>query len=151
MNLSKKATKRANKKLFITMRACCKQSKRVKCMQLGTMNLTRFGMSYKLAEIVLVKFPFTDLKNSKKRPILIIKDENALQDILCLQITSNPNGQHLYRIESNDYKQTPLKVASYVKYNKCFTINSSLIDKKVSEVNSEFLARLKTQFCKEIF
>ncbi len=46
------------------------------------MMMTRYGMSYKKGDILLIRFPFADLQNSKKRPILVIKDENSYGDIL---------------------------------------------------------------------
>jgi mRNA interferase MazF len=55
-------------------------------------------MSYKKGDIVLIKFPFTDLSNAKKRPVLIIKDENRLNDFVCFQITSKSTQEALYPI-----------------------------------------------------
>lgn len=43
--------------------------------------------NYKLGEIVLVKFPFTNNLGFKKRPALIIKDTNDGDVIVC-RITS---------------------------------------------------------------
>jgi hypothetical protein len=51
----------------------------------------RHGMSYKVGDILLIKFPFTDLKRHKKRPVLVIKDENDFNDIVYFQITSKKN------------------------------------------------------------
>ena len=86
-------------------------------------------MSYKIGDIVLVKFPFTDLTKSKKRPVLIIKDENSLGDIVCFQITSNDEQSNLLKITN-----TTLTLGSYVKYDKCFTLNSTIIDKKYQQL-----------------
>jgi len=103
-------------------------------------------MSYKIGDIVLVKFPFTDLTKSKKRPVLIIKDENSLGDIVCFQITSNDEQSNLLKIIN-----TTLTLESYVKYDKCFTLNSIIVDKKISIVDNNFLLKLKELFCNEIF
>ncbi len=40
-------------------------------------------MSYKVGEVLLVKFPFTNLKKSKKRPVLVVKSENNFGDVVC--------------------------------------------------------------------
>lgn len=47
-------------------------------------------MKYKKGDIVIAKFPFSDLSNSKKRPALIISNEVANQTgvYLLVQITS---------------------------------------------------------------
>ena len=108
-------------------------------------------MSYSLGEIVLVKFPFTNLLQSKKRPVLIIKSENELGDIVCFQITSNQEQSNLLKINHDNLYNSTLTVESYVKYDKCFTINSSIIDKKIATANEKFLTILKEKFCNEIF
>ena len=107
-------------------------------------------MSFKKGDIVLVKFPFTDFSNYKKRPVLIVKDENELGDIVCFQITSNKYQSKILKIEDK-FLSNKLKIDSFVKYDKCFTINSSVIDKKLSTLNQNFLEKLKEYFCNELF
>jgi mRNA interferase MazF len=111
----------------------------------------RLGMSYKKGDILLVNFPFTDLINSKKRPVLVIKDENEYGDIVCFQITSQWKQSNLMQIKSIDIVQEPLKLSSFVKYDKCFTIDSTIVDKKLTQTTNEFLCKLKDSFCNEIF
>ena len=60
-------------------------------------------MNYKKGDIVLVKFPFTDLSKAKKRPVLIIKDENSLGDIVCFQITSNNEQSNFIKYFNKEY------------------------------------------------
>ncbi len=111
----------------------------------------RLGMSYKKGDIVLINFPFTDLANSKKRPVLIISDESSLNDIVCFQITSRSTQNNLMLINKSEIASGELKLISFVKYDKCFTLDSSIIDKKLASVNDEFMNKLKTLFCKTIF
>ncbi len=111
----------------------------------------RLGMSYKKGDIVLINFPFTDLANSKKRPVLIISDESSLNDIVCFQITSKLAQDNLIPINKNEIASGALKLVSFVKYDKCFTLDSSIIDKKLASVNDEFMDKLKTLFCNIIF
>ena len=111
----------------------------------------RPGMSYKTGDIILVKFPFTNLKKSKKRPVLVVKSENNLNDIVCFQITSNSKQENLLKIEASDLEQSILTLESYIKYDKCFTINAEIVDKSIAKVNSNLLEKLKLLFCTELF
>ncbi len=111
----------------------------------------RRGMHYKTGDIVLIKFPFTNLKKAKKRPVLIIKNENSLGDFVCLQITSKEKNDVQIKIDSFDLAEGDLKLTSFVKYDKCFTLNANVVDKKLSSVNEDFLNEIKMLFCERVF
>ncbi|WP_457749137.1 type II toxin-antitoxin system PemK/MazF family toxin [Sulfurimonas sp.] len=108
-------------------------------------------MSYSVGDILLVKFPFTNLKKSKKRPVIVVKSQDELNDIICFQITSNSEQTNLLKIENSDLDNSTLTLKSFIKYDKCFTISSEIIDKKIAKVNSRLLRELKNLFCNELF
>ena len=107
-------------------------------------------MTYKRGNLVLVKFPFTTLLKAKKRPVLVIKSENEYGDFVCFQITSKNTQSNLYSIDSVDIIDGNLQLQSYVKYDKCFTLNSELVDKKLASVNDALMEKVKHLFCDEI-
>ena len=107
-------------------------------------------MTCKKGDIVLVKFPFTTLLKSKKRPVLIIKSENEHHDFVCFQITSKATQSNLYFIDNEDIVDGDLKLESYVKYDKCFTLNTELVDKKLASVNNTLMEKLKKLFCAKL-
>jgi len=43
-----------------------------------------------------------------------------------------------------------LQLHSYVKYDKCFTLNAELVDKKLASVNDVLMNKLNVLFCNEI-
>ena len=107
-------------------------------------------MICKRGDIILIKFPFTTLLKSKKRPVLVIKSENEHHDFICFQITSKNTQSKLYTVDMADIIDGNLKLQSYVKYDKCFTLNSELVDKKLASVNATLMEKLKNLFCNEI-
>jgi len=108
-------------------------------------------MSCRIGDILLIKFPFTNLSKAKKRPVLVIKSENEFGDFVCLQITSKSTADNLLKIEIENFKNDVLKLESYLKYDKCFTLNCEMVDKKLVEVNEEFIKKIRELFCDEIF
>ncbi len=104
-------------------------------------------MTCKRGDIVLIKFPFTTLLKSKKRPVLIIRDENEYGDFICFQITSKSTQLNTSFIGAESLIDGELKLKSYVKYDKCFTLNSELVDKRLAVVTNVFLSHIKQLFC----
>ena len=107
-------------------------------------------MRYKRGDIVLVKFPFTTLKQSKKRPVLVIKDENRQGDIICFQITSKATHSSLFLLEEDLFLENSLPLKSYVKYDKCFTLNRDIVDKKLATISDTAIQKIKKLFCDTI-
>jgi mRNA interferase MazF len=107
-------------------------------------------MICKRGDILLIHFPFTDLSKSKKRPVLVIKDENSYGDFVCFQITTATHQTALMEIVSDAFQETPLPLRSFVKYDKCFTLNKNILDKKLTSVNDTFLHQITDHFCKTL-
>lgn len=77
--------------------------------------------------VLVVPFPFSDLSDSKKRPVLVLATPGGDDIILC-QITSK-NRHDRYSIELTDqnFIEGGLKVDSYIRPNRIFTADKSLI------------------------
>jgi mRNA interferase MazF len=100
-------------------------------------------MIYKKWNIILVSFPFTDLKSSKKRPALIISPDeyNQKADVIIAYITSKMDQDY----ETGDCHIKEWKSANLPKLSmirmKFGTIDKTIIKKRLgrlseSDVNS---------------
>ena len=107
-------------------------------------------MPYKRGDIVLIRFPFTSLSQFKKRPVLIVQNENEQNDFICFQITSKKYQNNIIQVKMGDLSEGDLKLVSYVKYDKCFTLNSVIVEKKLASVNTELMEKIKLLFCDKI-
>ena len=107
-------------------------------------------MICKQGDIVLVKFPFTTLIKSKKRPVLVMKSTNGYGDFVCFQITSKSTQSNVYTLNNSVFLEKSLPLSSYVKYDKCFTLSIELVDKKLTSINRAAIEEVKKLFCSEI-
>ena len=88
-----------------------------------------------VGDIVVVAFPFSDLKKQKMRPALVVAKAEFSNLILC-QITSKPYSSKIaIPIENNNFASGSLPVASYVRPDKIFTADPSIIKGKSGSLN----------------
>ena len=101
-------------------------------------------MMYKQGDIVVVKFPFTDLSSFKPRPAIILSNSanNKQGDYLIVQVTSKSSFDTALEIRSEDYSGKPLALQSFVRCNKIFCLSESLIAKKAGRVNVAFSRKI---------
>lgn len=94
-------------------------------------------MKYKQRDLVIVKFPFTDLSNHKYRPALIISNStcNKTGDYTVLMITTQVIGPDSGVHFTNQDLSVPLKppvTESYVYCKKVAVLSNDIIKAKIS-------------------
>ncbi|HEY8780411.1 MAG TPA: type II toxin-antitoxin system PemK/MazF family toxin [Mucilaginibacter sp.] len=100
--------------------------------------------NYKLGEIVLIKFPFTDNLTFKKRPALIIRDTNDGDVIVC-RITSKLYDTK-YDVELKNWKQNGLQFPSVIRIHKIASLEKNMIDKKLGEIDNNVKLQVEKTF-----
>ncbi|WP_156290116.1 type II toxin-antitoxin system PemK/MazF family toxin [Oceanobacillus salinisoli] len=104
---------------------------------------------YKQGDIVLIPIPFSDLTNSKQRPVLVISRDcynKMTEDIVVAAITSKlRNLDYSVIIDSKDLTEGELKVRSEIRADKIYTLSKEIIRKKFGQVNIEVLDSVRTK------
>ena len=101
-------------------------------------------------DIVLVRFPFSDLVNHKRRPALVISGSSLNEhssDIILIAISSKiwkntPFGVKVL-LGDPDFQKTGLKASSTVLCEKVFTVERRIIERKIGELPPSFLDMVK--------
>ena len=97
-------------------------------------------MKLSAGDIVLARFPFTDLSGEKRRPALVLSVNNDGEDIIVCAITSRPyHGRYDIPIEPND--QNGLKVPSWVQFDKIATLAKTVISGRMGVVSEPFMQK----------
>ena len=107
--------------------------------------------SLAVGSVVLVNFPFANLKGYKKRPALVLAPSSLDTVILC-QITSRrlPNVPAV-ELSEDDFARGRLPSTSYARPDKLFTVDSVLAKQaQLGLISSEKLAVVKAA-ARELF
>lgn len=101
---------------------------------------------YEQKEIVLLPFPYSDLSAIKQRPALIISNKklNNSDDRICCLITSNPESKGI-EIKNSDFEESNLPFQSWIRPHRIFTVDKSVIKKKLCKINNDFHDRIINQ------
>ena len=88
-------------------------------------------------DIVVLDFPFSDLKSYKRRPSLIIKVPKG-EDIIICQITAESQEPSIeVSLKNNDFEKGSLKRNSFLRIDKITTLKMSRIKYKIGALKSE--------------
>ncbi|TNJ64081.1 type II toxin-antitoxin system PemK/MazF family toxin [Paenibacillus hemerocallicola] len=100
-------------------------------------------------DIILIPIPFSDLTAQKRRPVLVLSNEDynrRYQDIIVAAITSNVAEREYEVIITNDeMAEGELKVVSAVRADKIYTLSQSIVVKKFGKVHGSILTKVKAQ------
>jgi len=103
-----------------------------------------------VGEVVVLPFPQTDLRAGKRRPALVVVNLGGDDLILC-QITSQSRRDgYSISLVAGDFERGHLNVDSFIRPNRLFTVEQSVILYSAAKVTSlkldEVRARIRDLF-----
>jgi len=102
--------------------------------------MKRHTVTYKAFDVVVVPFPFTDRATTKRRPALVLSNENTFnkkvgQSVLAM-ITSANNSNWPLDTTIQDLDAAGLSSASVIRM-KLFTLDDRLIIRRAGQLNGQ--------------
>jgi len=100
-------------------------------------------------QIVLFKFPQTDQKKGKLRPILVLRElPGEFNDWLICMISSQlyhiiPELDEVVRVTDSDFVGSGLKVPSVIRASRLAVVNKNILIGQIGEIEKERLTRIK--------
>lgn len=91
--------------------------------------------SYLQNEVVLVRYPFSNLSGSKVRPAVVVNTAHVSQDVIIVPLTSQTTYLLAGEFVLNDWQQAGLNVSSAVKRG-LYTAHESLVLKGVGTLSA---------------
>ncbi len=102
-------------------------------------------MKISFGDVLLARFPFTDLTADKRRPVLVLSADNDGEDVVVCAITSRPHDGPL-DIPVAPSKDNGLKVSSRVQFDKIATLERSVFAGRLGAMPSDFMEAQKSIF-----
>jgi mRNA interferase MazF len=97
--------------------------------------------NYSRGEVVLVRYPFSDLSGSKIRPAVIVNAPHISKDVFILPLTSKTRRLLAGEFVLKDWNQVGLNVETAVKRG-IYTVHHNLIAQRVGKLSDSDLKGL---------
>lgn len=107
-------------------------------------------MTYKPGDVILVRFPFSDLESSKKRPALVLAQVNLTAKVGLVSlamVTSKIDGLKISGdCQVKDWASAGLINPSLVRLSKTATVETDIVEKKIGQLKESDFKSVKTAF-----
>ena len=99
-------------------------------------------------QVVLFRFPQTDLRRGKVRPALVLRKLPGDYDdwLVCMissRLSQRVETDEIIGPESDDFKRSGLKVTSVIRGSRIAVVKGGMLEGAIGEVSEKRLARIK--------
>jgi len=98
-------------------------------------------------DIVLIPVPFTDLSSQKRRPVIVVSNNQyngKTGDVVVVAMTSNPQiTDYSFSVTSSNLVKGILNRVGKVRVDKIYTMSQSMIAKTFGRVDTATLDRIR--------
>lgn len=102
--------------------------------------------SYSKNNIILVRYPFSDLSSSKVRPAVVVNAQHSSQDLIVTPLASKTEKLLEGEFVLCEWAAAGLNVAIAVKRG-LYTVHKNLIVKSIGEISHIDAEQLQTSLC----
>jgi mRNA interferase MazF len=101
-------------------------------------------------DLLLCEFYFSDFKQTKKRPVLVFKDNLPFNDFVGIPVSSQLQQLHddEFLIEQSDFIQGYLPKKSKIMIRKTFLISKQVVIKKYGSLSPQRFEQCHQAFCR---
>lgn len=112
--------------------------------------MSEFGQQ----DIVWIRFPYSDMKEGKFRPAVIVSSEkynkNSLDVVACAVTSKLDNKDYTVLIDQSNISSGKLTLKSRIRADKIMQVEKKLIEKSFSRLNDETFDALTDEIKKLI-
>jgi len=104
-------------------------------------------MNCKPGDLVGIPFPYSDLGAEKRRPVLVITQEDRYGDFICAAVTSVPATEYAVLIDNTSMKSGRLPRRSWIRCDKIFTWSKGIIVRHYGSLDDKTFKSVKGRIC----
>lgn len=109
--------------------------------------MMKIGTMPKQGDILLIPIPFTDLSSQKRRPVIVISNDQynrKTNDIIVVAMTSNPQvTDYTLSITSSDRVEGALNRPGKIHVDKIYTLSQTIVARTFGQVDYKTLNRIR--------
>jgi mRNA interferase MazF len=109
--------------------------------------MMKTGTMPKQGDILLIPIPFTDLSSQKRRPVIVISNDQynrKTNDIVVVAMTSNPQvTDYSLSVTSSDLVEGALNRPGKIRVDKIYTLSQTIVAKTFGQVDDKTLNRIR--------
>jgi len=104
----------------------------------------------KIQDVVLCEFYFSDMQSSKKRPVLVLKDNLPYNDFIAIPISSQIQKLNLdeHIINKSHFEKGAIPQPSKLMLRKTFVVSKNAVIKRYGTITRDNFEQYKASFCR---
>ena len=100
--------------------------------------------------LVVLPFPFSDLRATKRRPVLLLTTPDRYGDFLAMAVTSQAGHPEGIALNQSDLQTGVLPKASWIRTDKVVSLNRALVAKEIGKVDAALRLQAVHRLCTKL-
>ena len=97
--------------------------------------------------LVVLPFPFSDLRTTQRRPVLLLTAPDGYGDFLAMVVTAQAGHPDSLALTQPDMQTGTLPQASWIRTDKVVSLNRALVKKEIGKTSTALRQQAVRRLC----